>query len=294
MRRDSIFFRLFQQSPQLLFDLLPIAPPNAAEYRFDSVAVKEPRFEIDGVFLPPDDDPTGTVFFVEVQFQKDERLCERLFGEAFLYFYRNRDRFADWQAVILYPSRNLEQTDVYPYRALLAGDQVHRIYLDEVGDIRQVPLGVALMLLTTVEESQAPESARFLLARAQQEAIETRRGIIEMITTIIVYKFGQLSRLEVETMLGLRLQETRVYQEAKAEGQLEGQAQGRAEGRQDEALRLVIRQLTRLLKQDLPDSIQTQIQALPLPLLESLGEALLDFRQLSDLHDWLQHHPPQP
>ncbi|HIK17859.1 MAG TPA: DUF4351 domain-containing protein [Leptolyngbyaceae cyanobacterium M33_DOE_097] len=95
-------------------------------------------------------------------------------------------------------------------------------------------------------------------------------------------------------MLGLRLQETRVYQEAKAEGQLEGQAQGRAEGRQDETLRLVIRQLTRLLKQDLPESVQTQIQALPLPLLESLGEALLDFRQLSDLHNSLQHHPPQP
>ncbi|HIK15805.1 MAG TPA: Rpn family recombination-promoting nuclease/putative transposase [Leptolyngbyaceae cyanobacterium M33_DOE_097] len=278
MRRDSIFFRLFQQSPQLLFDLLPTAPANAAAYRFDSVAVKEPRFEIDGVFLPPDDDPTGTVFFVEVQFQKDERLCERLFGEAFLYFYRNRERFADWQAVILYPSRTLEQPNVYPYRALLTSDQVHCIYLDEVGDIRQVPLGVALMLLTTVEESQAPEAARFLLARAQQEAIETRRGIIEMITTIIVYKFGQLSCLEVETMLGLRLQETRVYQEAQT----------------DEALRLVIRLLTRQLKQDLPEPIQTQIQALPLPLLESLGEALLDFRQLSDLHDWLQHHSPQP
>ena len=50
MRRDSIFYKLFQQFPPLLFQLLPAPPPNADTYRFDSVAVKEPKFEIDGVF----------------------------------------------------------------------------------------------------------------------------------------------------------------------------------------------------------------------------------------------------
>ncbi len=54
MRRDSIFYKLFQQSPTLLFELLTNRPANADEYRFDSVAVKEPKFEIDGVFLPPE------------------------------------------------------------------------------------------------------------------------------------------------------------------------------------------------------------------------------------------------
>ena len=93
MRRDSIFYRLFSQSPILLFELLESPPSNARDYRFDSVAVKEPKFEIDGVFLPPESDPPGTVFLAEVQFQRDEKLYERMFGEAFLYFYRNRDRF---------------------------------------------------------------------------------------------------------------------------------------------------------------------------------------------------------
>ncbi len=96
MRRDSIFYRLFAQSPTLLFELLTTPPDNAANYRFDSVTVKEPTFVIDGVFLPPDTEELGVVFFAEVQFQKDDRLYERLFGEAFLYFYRNRDRFSDW------------------------------------------------------------------------------------------------------------------------------------------------------------------------------------------------------
>ncbi len=86
MRRDSIFYKLFQQFPGLLFDLLDDQPENAQGYRFDSVSIKEPRFEIDGVFLPPDSETPGTVYFTEVQFQKDEQLYERVFGESFVYF----------------------------------------------------------------------------------------------------------------------------------------------------------------------------------------------------------------
>jgi len=244
MRRDSIFYRIFKQSPALLFELLETPPANAADYRFDSVAVKEPKFEIDGVFLPPDTADAGVVYFCEVQFQKDERLYERLFGEAFLYFYRNRERYSDWQAVVIYPSRNLEQTDAHPYRALLSSDQVHRVYLDEVGEIRQLPLGIALMVLTTVDEAEAPEEARYLLARSRSvssgesgqagQSATVSRAIMEMIATIMVYKFTNLSRREIEAMLGLNLQETRVYQEAKAEGEQIGEERGRQEGRQED------------------------------------------------------------
>ncbi|WP_242051131.1 hypothetical protein [Nostoc spongiaeforme] len=39
------------------------------------------------------------------------------------------------------------------------------------------------------------------------------------------YKFASLSREEVEPMLGLTLAETRVYQEAKAEGREEQKAE---------------------------------------------------------------------
>ncbi len=112
MRRDPIFYQLFQRFPGLLFDLIGDWPGNASAYRFDSVAVKEPKFEIDGVFLPPESEP-GVVYFCEVQFQKDEKLYERVFGESLLYFYRNTEKFSDWQAVILYPSRSTEQSKVY-------------------------------------------------------------------------------------------------------------------------------------------------------------------------------------
>jgi predicted transposase/invertase (TIGR01784 family) len=111
MRRDSIFYKLFQQSPHLLFELVANPPTNADSYRFDSVAVKEAKFEIDGVFLPPESDGAGVVYFCEVQFQKDEQLYERVWAESSLYFYRNRARFSDWQAVIIYPSHSIEQSE---------------------------------------------------------------------------------------------------------------------------------------------------------------------------------------
>jgi predicted transposase YdaD len=125
------------------------------------------------------------------------------------------------------------------------------------------------MLLTTLEETEAPEEARYLLARAQQAEEEQRRGIIEMITTIVVYKFGQMSRLEVEAMLGVRLEETCVYQEAKAEGEQigeergeqRGRREGEQRGRQDEAIALILRQLTRQLKQELPEAVRSQISS---------------------------------
>ncbi|NET59371.1 MAG: Rpn family recombination-promoting nuclease/putative transposase [Symploca sp. SIO2E6] len=279
MRRDSIFYRLFQQSPALIFELLENPPANANNYRFDSVAVKEPKFEIDGVFLPPNNDGTGVVYFCEVQFQKDEQLYERLFSETFLYFYRNRDLYYDWSVVVIYPKRSIEQSDVHPYRALLNSTQVKRVYLDELGDIQQLPLELALMVLTTLKEEQAPEEARYLVTRTQEEVTEpaVSNAIIEMIKTIMVYKFTELSRQEVEAMLEISLQDTRVYRDAKEEG------------RQEEAVELVMRLLLRRCGQ-LSKNLRERIASLSLPLLESLSEALLDFAELSDLEAWLEKY----
>jgi predicted transposase/invertase (TIGR01784 family) len=213
-----------------------------------------------------------------VQFQKDEQLYERLFAESSLYFYRNRARFRDWQAVVIYPSRSIEQSDIYPHRTLLNGDQVHRVYLDELGDIRSLPLWVALMVLTTVEEEQAPEEGRYLLSRIHQEVSQpSNRAIIEMVTTIMVYKFKKLSRAEVESMLDITLQQTRVYQEIKEEGRLE------------EAANLIVRLMTKRLGQKLPEQIVRRISGLPLPVLEDLSEAVLDFSTLADLQAWLEN-----
>ena len=282
MRRDSIFYKLFQQSPSLFFELLTNPPKNADEYRFDSVAVKEPRFEIDGVFLPPQNQSPGVVYFCEVQFQRDERLYERVFAESYLYFYRNRDRFSNLQIVIIYPSRSLEQTDISPYLSQLHSPQVNRIYLDELGDIRSLPVWVGLMVLTTLEEERTTEEARYLLTRTQQEVAQPEnRAIIELITTIMVYKFEGKSQREVEEMLGITLQETRVYQEIKQEGIQEGEQRGLEREKS-----LVFRLLNRRVG-ELSVEVRQQVESLSLEQLENLGEALLDFSSMADLDAWL-------
>lgn len=310
MRRDSIFYKLFAQYPQVLFQLLPDSPTNAAAYRFDSVAVKEPNFTIDGIFLPPAEDSPGVVYFCEVQFQRDARLYERLFAESFLYFYRNREQFTNWAAVVIYPSRRIEQPDCAPYQALLPSPQVNRVYLEELGNIRQLPLGLALLVLTTLTNQAAPAEARYILERTQTEVTDPTVSpfIIEMVTTIIAYQFTQLSRQEVEAMLGLNIQETRLYQEAKEDGarevmelsreEIEARLsldiedtpiyqEGRQEGSQAEAVRLVQRLLRRRLG-EVPDEVLAQVRALALPQLEDLGEALLDVTTLAELTTWLQ------
>jgi Domain of unknown function (DUF4351) len=52
-------------------------------------------------------------------------------------------------------------------------------------------------------------------------------------------------------------------------------------------LELAIRQLTRRIG-NIPDSVRSQIQALPLEILGNLCEDLLDFTNLRDLEVWLE------
>jgi predicted transposase/invertase (TIGR01784 family) len=207
MRRDSIFFRLFQQFPTLLFELVDDPPENADRYRFDSVGVKETKFEIDGVFLPPSG-RKGVVFFSEVQFQLDKKLYERLWSESSRYFYQNCERFSDWQAVVIYPSRSMEQKNLHAHRSLLNGDQLHRVYLNELGDMEALPLGLAAMVLTTKTKKVMPELAKGLIDRAKQEVdnLEEKSAIISKVSTIVVHQFTNLSRQEVDKMLGIRLE----------------------------------------------------------------------------------------
>ncbi len=156
---------------------------------------------------------------------------------------------------------------------------MYRVYLDELGDIRQLPLWVALMVLTTIDEEQAPQEARYLLERSSGEQPETTsRAIIELVTTIMVYKFEQLSRKEVELMLGITLKETRVYQEIKEEGREEGEQRERS---------LILRQLQRRVG-ELAQEVRERVETLCLEQLENLGEALLDFTSVVDLQAWLE------
>jgi predicted transposase/invertase (TIGR01784 family) len=290
MRRDTIFYQLFRQFPTLLFELLSQPPADAERYIFDSVEVKETAFRIDGVFIPPDS--AGIIYFVEVQFQPDELLYERMLSEISIYTYRHRQNFFDWRAVAIYPSRSLEQSSKEVVIEMLASGRITPIYLDELGSRAELSPGLDLMVLTTLEGDAAVAKARQTIE--QSLSLPDGRAIIELISVIIVYKFSNLSRDEVNAMLGIELQQTRVYQDAKAEGRTEGEtigevrgeARGLERGRTEEGRALVLRLLTRKLG-NIDPAIQARVNSLELDRIEFLGEALLDFTQVEDLMSWL-------
>ena len=96
---------------------------------------------------------------------------------------------------------------------------------------------------------------------------------MDMIITIISYRFGQITRREVEKMLGITFEETRVYQEITAEAEVN----------------VILRQLRKRFG-NLPEDTIASVSALPLSALEELSEALLDFSEVAELQGWLSSH----
>jgi predicted transposase/invertase (TIGR01784 family) len=260
MKQDTIFYQLFKRSPTLLFELISNFPPQAAEYRFDSIEVKETAFRADGVFLPPT--PEGNVFFGEVQQAKDELFYERLLAEIGIFAYRDRDSFKDWRAVVVYPTREIEQKRLDLVQEFLASGRITRIYLDELGEIENLPWGLALMVLTILPDEEMLAKAKGMLERFSEEETTSPEtssegsAILDLVITAIIYKFSELSRDEVFAMLGLELKEPRAFQETRAEGEAIGKLAAAKEsieaillvrfGEIDEDLALVVPKLMTL------------------------------------------------
>lgn len=299
MKTDTLFYRLFQTLPRLLFDLIGQAPEHANAYRFESVELKQIAFRFDGVFVPPDAQPDWPLFFIEVQFQSEPDFYARLFAEIFLYLRQHRP-LHPWQAVVVYPTWATDPGEHPHYQALLMSPQVKRIYLDEWSRTRHT-LTQHLMAVVLAEPQEAVFEAQAVVERARQELVdkEQQTTIVELVETILVYKLPTLSRQEIQTMFGLTdidLKQTRFYQEVFAEGRQEGRQEGHQEGRQEGHVEGEVTLIRRLLQRRcgaLAPALAEEITQLDMSQLEALGEALLDFRSTADLEQWLATHAPQ-
>ncbi|BAY42256.1 hypothetical protein NIES2111_66520 (plasmid) [Nostoc sp. NIES-2111] len=89
-----------------------------------------------------------------------------------------------------------------------------------------LPIGINLMQLTIASEKAMASQAKQLIERVQLESTGTlpKNEIIDIITTIAVYKFSSLSREEVEAMLGLNIEETRIYKDLERQTKLKAAA----------------------------------------------------------------------
>ncbi len=241
MKTDSIFYRLFLEIPGVYFQLLGESPTLAKSYKFQSVEIKQTAFRLDGLLVPNTESPTTPIHFGEVQMQKDEAFYRRFFGEIFLYLSQYHET-KYWRALVVFRNRDIETKDTQPYQALLNSSNVTRIYLEDLGDKAYDNLGLGIVKLIVEEETKAVQQAKMLAAKATAElADETeKQKVLELVKTIILYKFQDLEPQEVIEMLGMDdFKKSRLYQGIKREGIEEGREEGREEGTLLTKLRIV-------------------------------------------------------
>jgi len=241
VKTDTIFYRLFKGFPSIFFELINQPTEQAETYEFTSREIKELSFRLDGLFLPKHEQSNDPLYVVEVQFQPDENFYYRVFTELFIFLKQYKPTH-QWQVVVIYPTRRIEGEQPLHFRELFS--RVTRIYLDELGDTASDSLGINVVKLVIEQEKTAPEQARTLIEQVQVQISDetTKRNLIDLIETIIVYKLPQKSREEIEAMFGLsELKQTKVYQEAKQEGLAEGRQEGKQEGKQETKLRAIPR-----------------------------------------------------
>lgn len=137
------------------------------------------------------------------------------------------------------------------------------------------------MAATTDSEALLTEIAQ----RVNQLELDRRQEVSTYIQILAGLKFEKalIQKIFREGMM----RESVIYQDILEEGREKGREEGRSQGE----LNLVIRLLTRRFGA-VDETVRSRIASLPLPLLEDLGEALLDFTEIEDLMNWLQTHAP--
>ena len=234
MITDPIFYRLFETSPETFFLLLGMsaetAVETAARYEYKALEFKETSHRVDGVFLPRE---AGLpLYFLEVQFYHLPSVFADLLAKVYTYL-KQHDPAQSYCGVVLFANRSLEPKELTPYQPLLDAGLIRRFYLEEMPELVNAPLGLSILYLIRLTESQAPVLARDLVARARAEIGDEalRADLIELIETVIIYKLSRLSREEVQTMLQLfDIRGTPLYQVAKEEGLKEGMEKGMEKG----------------------------------------------------------------
>ena len=279
MKTDKLFYRLFLSQPGLITELIPEIPKDC-EFIYSAPTVKEKGFAIDGLLTPIAKDLNLPLVFLEAQMQRDPKFYGRYFAEIFMYLYQYNIK-QPWYGLLILPNRQEDLGSDIPYQSLLT-NQVKRLYLEDLLPLTDLSPNLSLLKLLVVNEQDTAPLAQAIINSAETE--EELRRRLDLVEAILVNKFPQLSTKEILKMLNLKtadVTQTRFYQEVFQEGQQAGQQAGETG--------LVLRILTKRYGL-LSLTQQEQIRSLNIEQLESLGESLLDFTEISDLDRWLLAH----
>ena len=114
-----------------------------------------------------------------------------------------------------------------------------------------------------------------------------RAGTLQLLVNwkISLELTGEIEQEEQNLMAMLSQAYLEWEQQTEQRGEQRGIAQGIERGERSLVLRLLTEQVG-----ELPAELRQQVEALPLKPLENLGSALLRFRQLEDLLNWLEQN----
>jgi predicted transposase YdaD len=203
MRTDIIYYALFEYNPAIAIALAGLPLETAKEYQFASVELKQYAHRADGILLPKFPDLPALI--VEVQFQRDEQIYDRLVSESAV-FRLQKPEYPFLRMVLLLAHRSLD-VDPYPWNALVESGAIQVVYLDEI-TLDEIDEAASLLMRLTVSPHRIHEDTPI---------VERFRGVIKSITDVrmqdffsdlfvILYstKYTFLSKEEVMNMIDMR------------------------------------------------------------------------------------------
>jgi predicted transposase YdaD len=286
---DKLFFWLFQNQPDRILQLLPDLPADAGGYRFVAPVFKALEHRPDGMFLAAQQGSGLPALVLEAQMQADPEFFLRLYAESGRFLLQEKT-IRRWQVVVLCPLRSMAFGDPEPVAEFLE----HRVRWLELqpalADLKAPPLLRTLALLLEKEE-RLPLTTAQIRSTVAGTSLESQ--IADATAAILLARFTSRPIPEICAMGGITLEDftqSVAYKEIFGLGEERGREQGLEKGWEQGLktgeLEITLRLLQRRCSAITP-SQEARIRALPLPQLEALAEALLDFKGADDLEAWL-------